>query len=67
MQNIRMIARIRTDFPEKFGIQRQSGMIEQLKGQILFEKEYRDPNCILGLEEFSHIWLLWEFSGNRDA
>ena len=55
MQNMKTIARIRTDFPEKFGIPRQSGVIDQLKAQIIFEKEYRDPNCVLGLEEFSHI------------
>ena len=42
-------------------------MIEELKAQIIFEKEYRDPNCILGLEEFSHIWILWVFSSNVDA
>ncbi len=67
MQNMKTIARIRTDFPEKFGIPRQSGVIDQLKAQIIFEKEYRDPNCVLGLEEFSHIWVLWVFSGNLKA
>lgn len=64
---MKTIARIRSDFPEKFGIPRQSGVIAQLKAEIIFEKEYRDPNCFLGLEEFSHIWILWEFSGNLDA
>ena len=67
MQEVKTIARIRSDFPEKFGIPRQSGIIEELKAEILFEKEYRDPNCIMGLEEFSHLWILWEFSGNADA
>ena len=59
---IKHIARIRTDFREKFGIPRQAGLVEELQGKIIFEKEYRDPNAFKGLEEFSHIWLLWEFS-----
>ena len=67
MREIRTIAHIRSDFPEKFGIPRQSGIIKELKAQIIFEKEFRDPNCILGLEEFSHLWILWEFSGNEKA
>lgn len=67
MEVMRTIAHIRSDFPEKFGIPRQSGIIEELKAQIVFEKEFRDPNCIMGLEEFSHIWILWEFSGNLKA
>ena len=67
MDTMRPIAHIRSDFPEKFGIPRQSGIVEDLKAEIVFEKEFRDPNCILGLEEFTHIWLLWEFSGNVKA
>ena len=59
MREIKTIAHIRSDFPEKFGIPRQSGIIKELKAQIIFEKEFRDPNCILGLEEFSHLWILW--------
>ncbi len=55
------IAHIHTDFPAKFGIPRQSG-IAQTEGIIIFEKEYRTPEAFRGLEEFSHIWLLWEFS-----
>ena len=62
MENIKPIAHIRSDFPQKFGIPRQSGIIEELRAEIVFEKEYRDPNCILGLEEFSHLWILWVFS-----
>ncbi len=58
------IAHIRTDFPEKFGIPRQPGVVEELKGRIVFEPEYRNPDMIRGLEEFSHIWLIWEFSKN---
>ena len=60
------IAYIHTDFPEKFGIPRQSGIINELKGKIVFEEEYRCRDAFRGLEEFSHIWLLWEFSENKD-
>jgi len=59
---MKIIARIYTDFPEKFGIPRQSGLIEELKGKIIFEKEYRNKDSVRGLEEFSHVWLLWQFS-----
>ncbi|MBQ6856438.1 MAG: tRNA (N6-threonylcarbamoyladenosine(37)-N6)-methyltransferase TrmO [Lachnospiraceae bacterium] len=57
-----VIARIHTDFPTKFGIPRQSGLIEELKAEIVFEPEYRDPDALRGIEEFSHLWLIWEFS-----
>jgi len=57
-----IIARIHTDFPTKFGIPRQSGLVETLKAEIVFEPEYRNPDAFRGIEEFSHIWLLWEFS-----
>jgi len=56
------IARIHTDFPTKFGIPRQSGIIASLQGRIVFEPEYRNAEAVRGLEEFSHIWLIWEFS-----
>ena len=56
------IARIHTDFPTKFGIPRQSGIIASLQGRIVFEPEYRNVEAVRGLEEFSHIWLIWEFS-----
>lgn len=59
---MKKIAVIRTDFPTKFGIPRQSGLVEELKGTIIFEPEYRNPDALRGLEDFSHIWLLWEFS-----
>lgn len=59
---LKMIARIHTDFPTKFGIPRQSGLIEELKGEIVMEPEYRDPAAMRGLEGFSHIWLIWNFS-----
>lgn len=67
MDEIKPIAVIRSDFPEKFGIPRQSGIVEELKAEIIFEKEYADPNCVSGLEEYSHIWLIWIFSGNLKA
>ena len=59
---MKTIARIHTDFPTKFGIPRQSGIIPSLQGCIVFEPEYRNPEAVRGLEDFSHIWLLWEFS-----
>lgn len=58
------IAHIRTDFPEKFGIPRQSGLASSLRGKIVFEPAYRDPEALRGLEGFSHLWLIWEFSAN---
>ena len=58
-----IIARIETDFNEKFGIPRQSGLVEELKGRIIFEPKYRNPHAVMGLEEFSHIWLLCSFPG----
>lgn len=61
-RTIRPIAKIHTDFPSKFGIPRQSGLVEELRGEIVFEPEYRQPEALLGIEEFSHLWLLWEFS-----
>lgn len=63
-----IIAKIRTDFPTKFGIPRQSGIVASLKGSIVFEPEYRDPEAVRGLEAFSHLWLIWEFSeAKRDS
>lgn len=58
------IARIRNGFSEKFGIPRQSGMVDEVISRVEFEPEYRDPNALRGLSEYSHIWLLWEFSEN---
>ncbi len=62
MDRLKVIARIRTDFPTKFGIPRQSGLVESLEGVIVFEPEYRIPEALRGLDGYSHIWLLWEFS-----
>ena len=59
---MKTIARIHTDFPTKFGIPRQSGIIASLEATIVFEPEYRNPDAVRGLEDFSHIWLLWQFS-----
>ncbi len=59
------IAHIRTDFPEKFGIPRQSGLAAELQARIVFEPRYRNADALRGLEDFSHIWLVWEFSANR--
>ena len=59
---MKTIARIHTDFPTKFGIPRQSGIIASLHGSIVFEPEYRNAEAVRGLEDFSYIWLLWEFS-----
>ena len=59
---MKTIARIHTDFPTKFGIPRQSGIVASLRGRVVFEPEYRNAEAVRGLEDFSHIWLLWEFS-----
>ena len=59
------IAYIRTFFPEKFGIPRQSGLASSLRARIVFEPKFRNPDALRGLEDFSHIWLIWEFSANR--
>lgn len=59
---MKIIARIKSDFPEKFGIPRQSGLVEELKSTIIFEPEYRNADALRGLEDFSHLWLIWQFS-----
>jgi tRNA-Thr(GGU) m(6)t(6)A37 methyltransferase TsaA len=59
---LKKIACIHSNFPEKFGIPRQSGLVNALKAVIVFEPEYRNPDALRGLEGFSHIWLIWEFS-----
>lgn len=56
------IAHVRSDFPEKFGIPRQSRLVEELTATIIFEPEFQNPDALRGLEGFSHIWLIWEFS-----
>ena len=59
---MKIIARIHTEFPTKFGIPRQSGLVEGLRATVVFEPEYRNPDALRGLEGFSHIWLIWQFS-----
>ena len=58
-----VIARIRTDFPEKFGLPRQSGLGTAIRGRVVFEKPYDTPDALRGIEQFSHLWLIWGFSG----
>ncbi len=59
---MKIIARIRTDFKEKFGIPRQSGLVNETMARIVFEPEYRVKEALRGIEEYSHLWLIWEFS-----
>ena len=60
---LKVVAHIHTAFPTKFGIPRQSGLVDSLRGEIVFTPEYRNPDAVRGLEDFSHIWLVWQFSG----
>ena len=60
-----VIARMHSDFDQKFGIPRQSGLVEELKSTIVFEPEFRSPDALRGLEGFSHLWIVWEFSKAR--
>lgn len=62
MATITPIAHIKSDFPTKFGIPRQSGLVQGSKAYIVFEEQYRSPEALRGLEDFSHIWLIWGFS-----
>ena len=64
IKGLKIIAEIHTDFPSKFGAPRQSGLVPELMGTIVFEPEFRSKDAIRGIEEFSHLWLLWEFSEN---
>ena len=60
--NIQVIARMKSDFATKFGIPRQSGLVPQLRSTIIFEPEFRNPDALRGLEDFSHLWIIWQFS-----
>lgn len=60
--NIRIIARMHSDFPTKFGIPRQSGLVQELRSTIIFEPEFRNPDTLRGIEGYSHLWLIWQFS-----
>ena len=64
---MRPIAHIHSDFSTKFGIPRQSGIVESLQAEIVFEPEFRSREAVRGLDGYSHIWLIWEFSKNVDA
>ena len=59
---IQIVARMHSDFPSKFGIPRQSGLVEELKSFVVFEPEFRNPEALRGIEEYSHLWLIWQFS-----
>ena len=60
--NIQIIARMHSDFPTKFGIPRQSNLVENLESTIVFEPEFRNPDALRGLEGYSHLWIIWQFS-----
>ena len=60
--NVKIIAKIYTEFDEKFGIPRQSGLVKETVGKIVFEPEYRAPEAFRGIEGYSHLWLIWQFS-----
>ena len=62
---IKVIAEIRSDFPTKFGIPRQSGLVPELEALVVFRPEYRVPEALRGIEGYSHLWLLWEFSETK--
>lgn len=64
---IRPIAHIESDFPEKFGIPRQAGLVEELRAKVVFEEPFRNPEALRGIEGFSHLWLIWQFSENVRA
>ena len=59
---IQVIARMHSDFATKFGIPRQSGLVEELRSTIVFEPEFRNPDTLRGIEDFSHLWIIWQFS-----
>ena len=62
LHHFKVIARIQTDFKTKFGIPRQSGLVQEVKGKIIFEPDYRNADAVRGIEDFTHIWLIWQFS-----
>ena len=66
-EELKIIAKIKSGFPTKFGIPRQSNLIEGLQSQIIFEPEFRSPDAIRGLEGYSHIWLIWEFNLSKES
>lgn len=62
---LKMVARMESQFPSKFGVPRQSGLVEELRSTVVFEPEYRNPDALRGMDGFSHLWLIWGFSENR--
>ena len=62
---MKIIARIQNDFPTKFGVPRQSGLAEHVLSKVVFEPEYRNPDALRGIEQYSHLWLIWQFSENK--
>ena len=60
--SIQILARMRSDFPSKFGIPRQSGLAESLRSTIIFEPAFRNPDALRGIEGYTHLWLIWQFS-----
>ena len=65
--SMNVIAKVHSDFPSKFGIPRQAGLVPELRAVLVFEPAFRNPDMLRGLEGFSHIWLIWNFSGNRQG
>ena len=59
---IKVIARMKSDFPTKFGIPRQSGLVDELRSTVIFEPEFRNADALRGIEGYSHLWLIWQFS-----
>jgi len=64
---IEPVARFRSPFPSKFGIPRQSGIVAGIRGRIVFERPFRSPDAVRGMEDFDYLWLIWGFSGNADT
>ena len=60
--SVKVIARIESDFPSKFGVPRQSGLVPELRARVVFEPAFRRPDALRGIEGFSHLWLIWRFS-----
>ena len=60
--DIQVIAKMHSDFPTKFGIPRQSGLVEELESTIVFEPEFRNPDALRGIDGYSHLWIIWQFS-----
>lgn len=67
LDELKTIAQIQSDFPAKFGVPRQSGVVPQLEATVVFQPPYRNPDALRGLEAFSHIWLIWGFSQVKQA